>query len=157
MPTPLPLLESLAIAAPCPTSWDQMEGDDRVRFCSHCQQAVYDVSALTLGRGQCPDHQDDRPAVPGLFRRADGTVMTRDCPVGVRRAARRRLAAVIGGWAFLFLVALAGFTSGRGGPGGAGPGAGTEELGQSPAAVRDRGRVPVMGAPAVNPDGGKYP
>jgi hypothetical protein len=110
MPTPLPLLESLTIAAPCPASWDQMEGDDRVRFCSLCQQAVYDMSALSRAEAEALIAKATGRLCLRLFRRADGTVMTRDCPVGVLRAARRPLAAVIGGWAFLFLVALGWFT-----------------------------------------------
>jgi hypothetical protein len=39
----------LKIASPCPTSWNDMDGDERVRF----------------------------------YQREDGTVITRDCPVGM--------------------------------------------------------------------------
>jgi hypothetical protein len=33
-------LEDLHIAKPCPVSWADMKGDDRVRFCSHCSLHV---------------------------------------------------------------------------------------------------------------------
>jgi hypothetical protein len=87
-----------------------MEGDDRVRHCSLCQQAVYDVSALTRTEATALITKSTGRLCLRLFRRADGTVMTRDCPVGVLRAAQPRLAGVVGAWAFVFLVALGWFT-----------------------------------------------
>jgi hypothetical protein len=110
MPTPLPLLDSIRIAAPCPASWDDMAGDDRVRHCSLCQQSVYNVAALSRTEANALVTQATGRMCLRLFRRADGMVMTRDCPVGVLRAARRRLAGVVGAWAFVFLVALGWFT-----------------------------------------------
>jgi len=112
MPAPLPLLESLTVAAPCPASWDDMEGNERVRFCAHCQQSVYDVSALTRAEATALVERTTGRLCLRLFRRTDGKVMTRDCPVGVLRAARRRLAAVVGAWVFLVLVAF-GWFAGR--------------------------------------------
>lgn len=38
-PTPL------VIATPCPKSWNEMSGDARRRFCSHCQLHVHNLSA----------------------------------------------------------------------------------------------------------------
>jgi len=111
MPTPLPVLESLTIAAPCPASWDDMDGDDRVRFCSLCRQSVYDVSAFTRAEATALVERTTGRLCLRLFRRSDGKVMTRDCPVGVWRAARRRIAAVVGGWVFLVVVAFGWFTS----------------------------------------------
>lgn len=39
-------LDRLAIASPCPESWQVMSGDERSRFCSRCQKHVHDLSAL---------------------------------------------------------------------------------------------------------------
>jgi hypothetical protein len=111
MPTPLPLLDSLTIATPCPASWDDMDGDDRVRYCSLCQQSVHDVSAMTRAEATALIQQTKGRLCLRLFRRSDGKVMTRDCPVGVLRAARRRIAAVVGGWVLLVLMAFGWFTS----------------------------------------------
>jgi hypothetical protein len=105
------LLESLTIAAPCPAAWDDMNGDDRVRCCSLCKQLVYDVSAMTRAEATALVERTTGRLCLRLFRRSDGRVMTRDCPVGAWRAARRRLAAVVGGWVFLLLVAFGWFTS----------------------------------------------
>ena len=111
MPTPLPVLDNLTIAAPCPASWAGMDGDDRVRYCSLCQQSVYNVAALTRTEATALIEGATGRVCVRLFRRADGTVMTRDCPVGVLRAARRRLAAVVGAWVFLVLVSFGWFMS----------------------------------------------
>jgi hypothetical protein len=39
-------LEMLHVPQPCPAHWDEMVGDDRRRFCAHCQKFVHDLSAM---------------------------------------------------------------------------------------------------------------
>src|SRR5688572_20020017 len=34
-------LTQIRVASPCRARWDEMEGDERVRFCGHCQKNVY--------------------------------------------------------------------------------------------------------------------
>src|SRR6185295_3420216 len=34
------------ITSPCTENWDAMVGNDRIRFCSHCQLSVHDLSQL---------------------------------------------------------------------------------------------------------------
>src|SRR5262245_35183281 len=34
------------ITSPCTENWDAMIGNDRIRFCSHCQRSVHDLSQL---------------------------------------------------------------------------------------------------------------
>src|ERR1700729_1693933 len=46
-PTRLPLLERVAVAAPCSADWSAMTGDDRSRFCGQCEKHVYDVSSMS--------------------------------------------------------------------------------------------------------------
>lgn len=111
MTQPLPLLDAVRIAAPCPASWADMTGDDRVRQCALCNQAVYNLSDMT--RAEAEDLIRGRAGrlCVRLYRRADGTVMTRDCPVGRLRAVRRRVAmAVAATW--LLLVTLIGWVVG---------------------------------------------
>jgi hypothetical protein len=73
-----------------------MEGDERVRFCASCQQHVYNLSALTRAEAEAIVRQRETERVCiGFYRRADGTVMTADCPLGLKalktlRAAHRR-------------------------------------------------------------------
>jgi hypothetical protein len=52
MDSDIDLLSQIKIASPCAASWDEMRGDDRCRFCQHCQLNVYNLSAMTHRRCQ---------------------------------------------------------------------------------------------------------
>jgi hypothetical protein len=84
-------IDHLRIATPCPISWDQMTGDNRVRFCDHCHLNVYNISELSRSEAEKLIASTEGRLCARLFRRADGTVLTKDCPVGLR-ALRRRVA-----------------------------------------------------------------
>ena len=88
---PLSVLDGLTIASPCPASWDAMTGDDRVRFCASCSKYVYNVSDLTASEALAVIAGTEEGTCLRLYRRKDGTVLTADCPVGLRAAVRRRL------------------------------------------------------------------
>lgn len=45
-------LSVIKIAQPCHESWDQMTGDDKSRFCAHCQKQVHDLSSMTTDAAQ---------------------------------------------------------------------------------------------------------
>jgi hypothetical protein len=92
-------LEKLRVATPCPIGWDSMSGDEHVRFCSHCQLNVYNISSLTRSEAEQLLAKSAGNICGRLYRRADGTVITRDCPIGIRalrQRASRIAAAVIG-------------------------------------------------------------
>ena len=40
-------LDALEIETPCEVPWDGMQGDNRVRYCGHCRQNVYNIEALS--------------------------------------------------------------------------------------------------------------
>jgi len=88
-------LDNLRIASPCRASWAAMTGDERVRECARCDKQVFDLSAMTR------DAAEELLATRGItacvrfYQRADGTVMTADCPVGARKQ-RRKLAVAAG-------------------------------------------------------------
>ncbi len=84
-------LDRIKIAAPCPITWEQMVGDERVRFCHHCQLNVYNLSSLTKADAEALLASTEGRLCARLYRRSDGTVLTSDCPVGVR-AVRKKLA-----------------------------------------------------------------
>jgi hypothetical protein len=100
---------SLKVASPCPLRWDQLAGNDRVRFCGHCRQHVYNVSSLTMDQAVALIERCEGRVCMRLQRRADGTVITRDCLYLVRRARERIAASVLG-----VAVAAAGFWRGLG-------------------------------------------
>ena len=82
-------LEVIDIARPCPADWDQMRGDEQVRFCKHCSLNVYNLSAMTRGAAQRLIAEREGRLCVRMFRRLDGTVVTADCEGAIRLAARR--------------------------------------------------------------------
>src|SRR3569833_3627770 len=98
-------LNQISVATPCHESWDEMTGDDKKRFCAGCKKHVYNLSAMTEAEAQ-EVLNVGRPCVR-FYRRLAGTLLTKDCPVGVRRV-RLKMAAAISGAAAGLLSALAG-------------------------------------------------
>ncbi|NUP05163.1 MAG: hypothetical protein HOW73_03780 [Polyangiaceae bacterium] len=90
-------LEDVRIASPCTASWDAMQGDHRVRFCGSCEKNVYNVAGMTRGEAIALLRETNGNVCLRLYRRADGTVITSDCPVGERKKRVRRLALVTAG------------------------------------------------------------
>ena len=98
-------LDNLRVATPCPTTWESMQGDDKVRYCELCNLSVYNIAALTRREAAALITNTEGRLCARLYRRADGTVITNDCPVGLR--AIRRKAARMTAAAFAALVTLA--------------------------------------------------
>jgi len=77
-------IDRFRIATPCPISWEQMTGDNRVRFCGHCQLNVYNISELSKVEAEALIASSEGRICARIYRRADGTILTKDCPVGLR-------------------------------------------------------------------------
>jgi hypothetical protein len=88
-------LDHLRIASPCPAKWEQMSGDERARFCDLCNLHVYNIARLSRKEAEGLISKTDGRICARLYRRADGTIITKDCPVGLH-AIRRRAAKVTG-------------------------------------------------------------
>jgi hypothetical protein len=88
---------TLRIASPCSASWDNMPGNDRVRHCQQCDLDVYNFSELTSPEiNQLVITRTGRMCAR-FYERADGTMLTENCPVGFRAAVLRgsRIAAAV--------------------------------------------------------------
>ncbi|MBV9211584.1 MAG: hypothetical protein JOZ52_13180 [Acidobacteria bacterium] len=83
-------LSRVKVAAPCSADWESMIGDARRRFCSQCELNVYNLSEMTKREAEEFLNQSEGRLCVRFYRRADGTILTQDCPVGLR-AMRRRL------------------------------------------------------------------
>ncbi len=77
-------LDNIRIASPCKVPWDSMKGNDKIRFCSQCSLNVYDLSNMTRKEVAKIFSQNEKLCV-ALYRRADGTILMQDCPVGLAR------------------------------------------------------------------------
>ena len=101
-------LDDLRVASPCKADWDAMRplkdselGPDhgaRARFCGSCEKNVYDLSSMTRKDALALIERHEGTCCVRFYKRADGTVLTEDCPVGfaaaLRQAQRKTLAGI---------------------------------------------------------------
>ncbi len=85
----LTVLDNIEIATPCTASWEEMTGNDQTRYCSHCSLNVYNLSAMTREEATGIIAGAEGRVCVRLYRRTDGTVLTQDCPTGLRAARQR--------------------------------------------------------------------
>lgn len=82
-------LERVRIASPCAANWEEMQGDERKRFCGECRLNVYNLSAMTKREAETLLINSEGRLCVRFYRRADGTILTQDCPVGWARVKQR--------------------------------------------------------------------
>lgn len=92
------LLDGVRVASPCTAGWENMTGDERVRFCGDCKKNVYDLSQMTRAEAEdfVREHEAEGACIR-LHRRKDGTIITADCPVGARRVLKLRVIGAVCG------------------------------------------------------------
>lgn len=83
-------IKDVRIASPCASDWAKMTGDDRVRHCAECNLNVYNFAAMTgFEIADLLANRRGRRVCARIYRRADGTMITQDCPKGLRAVIRR--------------------------------------------------------------------
>jgi hypothetical protein len=82
-------LNHVRVAAPCPADWDQMIGSERMRFCGQCSLNVYNLSSMTRSEAESLIARNEGRLCVRFYRRRDGSIITEDCPVGLRAISRR--------------------------------------------------------------------
>ena len=103
----LPVLDNIRIAAPCSAEWAAMTGDERVRHCGDCKKNVYNISELTRDEAEALIVAKEGKLCVRYYQRTDGTILLKDCSIGVSRRRRRRIvaagaAAMLAGGAALY-------------------------------------------------------
>jgi len=86
-------LDNVHVAAPCSADWDQMMGNDRSRFCGQCNLNVYNLSSMTQAEAEHFVAGSEGRLCVRFYRRRDGSILTQNCPIGLR-AIRRRVSAI---------------------------------------------------------------
>ena len=101
-------LDNVRIASPCPANWDSMCGNERIRFCGECQLNVYNISEMSKAEAEQLIGQAEGRLCVRYYRRKDGSIITQNCPVGLRALKRRvsRIAAAISSVIFAFLTGV---------------------------------------------------
>src|SRR6266581_9290695 len=82
-------LNDVRVASPCPAEWDGMIGTDRVRFCGQCQLSVYNLSSMSRREADSLIARTEGRLCVRFYRRKDGSIITQDCPVGLRALKRK--------------------------------------------------------------------
>lgn len=82
-------MAKLKVASPCPMLWDRLDKTEErgVRFCRECRKNVYnliEISEADLNNLLTGATAGDSLCLR-LYQRADGTVITNDCPVGLKK------------------------------------------------------------------------
>lgn len=85
------ILESLSIASPCHADWNAMTGSEQARFCGECQLNVYNLSGMSRTDAEHLIQEKEGKLCVRYYQRPDGTILTRDCPVGLQTVYRRNL------------------------------------------------------------------
>jgi len=98
-------INSLKVATACPARWEDMAGDERARFCQHCQKHVYNFSAMTAKEVEELVVAKEGALCGRMYRRRDGTVLTADCPTGKAVVQRKQMQWFAGAVAGLTLFA----------------------------------------------------
>jgi hypothetical protein len=105
----LNILDNVQIASPCSADWEQMQGDERKRFCGSCTKNVYNLSGMTRRDAEALLIASEGKICVRLYRRADGTVLTADCPVGLAAAMKKMKRMTLGATAACLASAAAVF------------------------------------------------
>ncbi len=100
-------LNNLRIASPCSADWNQMVGNNRQRHCGDCKLNVYNLSGMTKREAEDLILNSEGRVCMRIYRRADGTVLTKDCPVGWS-AVKQRVSKVATAFASMIFALLGG-------------------------------------------------
>ncbi len=100
-------LSNIKIASPCTADWNEMLGNERRRFCGECKLNVYNLSGMSQREAENLLLNSEGRLCVRFYKRADGTILTKDCPVGWQ-AIRQRVSKTVTAFASLVFAALSG-------------------------------------------------
>ena len=93
----LPVLPNIRVASPCTADWKAMTPVDadteRVRHCGDCNKNVYNLSQMTRDEAEALILAKEGRLCVRYFQRKDGTILLKDCTVGVANGRKRRVIA----------------------------------------------------------------
>lgn len=69
-------LDSIDVKSPCSESWDEMQGNEQIRFCSHCAENVHNLSEMTRKQARKIVAQSNGKICVRYVRRSDGRIQT---------------------------------------------------------------------------------
>ena len=138
------ILDRVRVASPCTARWEDMAGDDRSRFCQHCQKHVFNLSAMTRAEVETLIVEKEGKFCGRFHQRRDGRMLTRDCPTG-QSIRRNRISRWCGAAFATFMLLIGGKVSLRSGESNA------NQAGNSTPTAKQPEPAHRLGEVAVNP------
>ena len=88
---------NVRVASPCTAEWSAMAPVDadaeRVRHCGSCNKNVYNLSQMTRAEAEALIVAHEGRLCVRYYQRKDGTILLKDCAVGVANGRKRRVIA----------------------------------------------------------------
>jgi hypothetical protein len=81
----------LIVSTPCPKTWKELAGNDRVRYCGQCHLNVYNLAEMKPAEIEQLVHKTGGRLCGQLYVRKDRTATLRDCPTGRSNVVWRRI------------------------------------------------------------------
>jgi ankyrin repeat protein len=70
------ILDRISVPAPCSAGWDSMQGNEQVRFCSHCNLSVHNLSAMTRKEARKIVAASGGKLCVRYYKKPDGAIRT---------------------------------------------------------------------------------
>lgn len=105
MPQRTDALDRIHVASPCSADWDEMVGNEQVRFCQHCSLQVHDLSKITRKEAMRLVAASQGRLCVRYRKRPDGTLDTAERAAPLTQI-KRRLSRIAAG-AFTASLSLA--------------------------------------------------
>ncbi|HJU55956.1 MAG TPA: ankyrin repeat domain-containing protein [Pyrinomonadaceae bacterium] len=137
MPKPTDALDRIRVATPCSADWNEMMGNDQVRFCQHCSKHVHDLSKFTRKEAMKLVAASEGKLCVRYQKRPDGTLHTAERAAPLTQI-KRRLSRIAAG-AFTASLTLASNAAAQ----SARPTGGNQPVVVQPASAVTLGRVLV--------------
>jgi hypothetical protein len=93
----------LSVSSPCPRKWEELSGDNRVRYCGQCRLQVYNLTVLSPVQIEQLLQKTGGRLCGQLYVRKDRTATVRDCPEGRSSILRRRVGMLASGLLIVIL------------------------------------------------------
>lgn len=74
-------LDRIQIPKPCSVGWQEMSGDDQIRFCNECNKRVYNLSAMTRRQAEAMLEASRGKLCARITRREDGSTVVASDPI----------------------------------------------------------------------------
>ena len=97
-------LDNIKIASPCSTNWNEMFGNERMRFWGDCKLNVFNLWGMSRKDAENLIRSAEGRLCIRFYRRKDGTIITQNCPVGWAKVKQRAKGHLTAGFSLLLAL-----------------------------------------------------